>query len=516
MEEFSLEDKTREGASYALPEQVSACEISEAPGASKENVAADAGENEVFSANEGENEVSSTDEGENVISTANEGKNAINAAEDGEITMPTADEGGNVDEVNSGARAFFKEAINKLKRFKSPRFSAAYVAKMAILVAISFLLYYLGRFVKLPFMFPSFFDMQISELPALLAGFSLGPISGCLVIIFKCLLKLPLTSTMYVGELTDMLLGVAFVLPASVVYRARKDKQSRKSGIKAAIIGLCAGSVLLTGLSLVVNRFISVPFYTKLYFEGNFKGLVEMLGSLYKGINEDNFYTFYLLLGVLPFNLLRCIIVSLLTFLLYKRLSVLLHWEGVSLLKKSVEGLNGAHLTRSVKETYALADRVAEELEGGEIILLDGELGAGKTTFTKGLAAALGIKDEVTSPTFGILNVYEGGRLKLNHLDMYRIESEDEISELGIEDCFDSDAVTVIEWNKFETLPGKVIRIKAEYADGENERLYTITLSDDEKRAEHIPSADCEEKEEHIRHTDGAVDDKNLSAEDGE
>lgn len=88
----------------------------------------------------------------------------------------------------------------------------------------------------------------------------------------------------------------------------------------------------------------------------------------------------------------------------------------------------GKHTVKNIEETYALAKQIASTLKGGEVILLSGDLGAGKTTFTKGLAKALGIDDEVTSPTFTILNVYEDGRLKLNHLDMYRVESADELA----------------------------------------------------------------------------------------
>ncbi|MDE7372571.1 MAG: tRNA (adenosine(37)-N6)-threonylcarbamoyltransferase complex ATPase subunit type 1 TsaE, partial [Clostridia bacterium] len=88
-------------------------------------------------------------------------------------------------------------------------------------------------------------------------------------------------------------------------------------------------------------------------------------------------------------------------------------------------------------------------------------------------AKALGIAEEVTSPTFTILNVYESGRVKLNHLDMYRVESADELSELGIEYCFDEDAVTVIEWNKFESFDGKVIEVLISQ-DGD-ERMFEIT-----------------------------------------
>lgn len=348
-------------------------------------------------------------------------------------------------------------------RFKNPRFSTAYITKMAILTAISFLLYAFGKF-NLPFMFPQFLEIQISELPALLAGFSMGPISACVVIILKCLLKFPLSSTVYVGEATDILLGIAFVLPASLIYCFNKDK-------KHALIGIAVGSVCLSALSMLVNRYISIPYYVRLYFNGDFSLIVNLLQPLYKNVTIDTFYTYYLLLGVLPFNLFRCIIVGGLTFVLYKRLSKILHWDG-SKMKKSTD-IFSKHTVKNIEQTYALAAKVAETLQGGEVILLNGDLGAGKTTFTKGLAKALGIEDEVTSPTFTILNVYEDGRLKLNHLDMYRVESADELAELGIEDCFDDDSVTVIEWNKFERFDGEVIEIDIT-TTGENERVFDI------------------------------------------
>ena len=124
--------------------------------------------------------------------------------------------------------------------------------------------------------------------------------------------------------------------------------------------------------------------------------------------------------------------------------------------------------------TEALGSLVGQHVKDGDVLCLSGDLGAGKTTFTKGLAKALGIEDEVTSPTFTILNVYEDGRLKLNHLDMYRVDSADELAELGIEDCFDDESVTVIEWNKFERFDGKVIEINIT-PTGENERVFDVT-----------------------------------------
>lgn len=366
-----------------------------------------------------------------------------------------------VSEKNSESKKTKVDVKGTLKQFKNARFTTAYIAKVAILTAISFILYAFAKF-PLPFMFPGFLEIQISELPALLAGFSMGPVSACIVIVLKCLFKLAMSHTGNVGELTDILLGISFVLPASVIYQLHKDK-------KHALIGLAEGSAILTVLSLVVNRFISIPFYAKLY---GFDAVVGMVSSLYENVTVDNFYTYYLLIGVLPFNILRCIIVSGLTFVLYKRLSKILHWDG-SKMKKTTD-IFSKHTVKNVEETYALAKRIADTLQGGEVILLNGDLGAGKTTFTKGLAKALGIEDEVTSPTFTILNVYEDGRLKLNHLDMYRVDSADELAELGIEDCFDDESVTVIEWNKFERFDGKVIEINIT-PTGENERVFDVT-----------------------------------------
>lgn len=344
------------------------------------------------------------------------------------------------------------------------RFSTAYIAKIAILTAIAFILYAFVKF-PLPFAFPSFLDMQFSELPALLAGFSMGPVSGAIVIILKCLFKLPMSGTGYVGELTDIIMGLAFVVPASIIYRRHKD-------IKHAVIGLGVSTVIVVVSAVIINRFISIPFYVEMLFGGNWQPLLGMLRPIYKNVTVENFYSFYLGLGVVPFNILRFAIVSLMTFMVYKRLSKLLHWEGTSLKKHS---LSGSYKSESIEDTYEQAEKIADTLKGGEILLLEGDLGAGKTTFTKGLATALGVSEEITSPTFTILNVYESGRLRLNHLDMYRIEREEDLVELGVEDAIAQGGVTVVEWNKLEHLTGRIINVKIENA-GESSR--TITISD--------------------------------------
>lgn len=372
--------------------------------------------------------------------------------------------------LSNRIKAYGAEFVATIKQFGNVRFSAAYLTKLAFLTAIAFVLYSYAKF-PLP-IFPSFLDMQLSELPALLAGFSMGPVSGALVIVFKCLLKMLAvpSSTGFSGELTDILLGILFVVPASLVYHLRSNKGSAKSGMLHAIAGLVVGTVMLSCMSLVINRYISIPIYSKLF---GFDNIVGMVSGLYDGVTAENFYTYYLLLGVLPFNLLRCIIVSLVTFLIYKRLSVILHWEGKSLKKPLI----GEHKVKSVAETNRLAARLADELVGGEIVLLNGDLGAGKTTFTKALFLALGVTEEVTSPTFTILNVYEAGDLKLNHIDLYRVENEEEIEELGLYDCMTDASVTVIEWNKLENLSGTIYTIDF-VSTGETSRTITIKRRD--------------------------------------
>ena len=122
-----------------------------------------------------------------------------------------------------------------------------------------------------------------------------------------------------------------------------------------------------------------------------------------------------------------------------------------------------------------MAEKIARTLRGGEVIVLSGELGAGKTAFTKALAAALGVKETVLSPTFTMVKEYKGENLGLYHFDLYRIEDAAELEELGLDEYFSSDAVTVIEWNKldFSDFSGKVIEISIDYISPES-RLFRV------------------------------------------
>ena len=99
----------------------------------------------------------------------------------------------------------------------------------------------------------------------------------------------------------------------------------------------------------------------------------------------------------------------------------------------------------SASDTMALGERLAKDAKPGQVYCLDGDLGTGKTVFTKGFARGLGITEPVNSPTFTILQVYEG-RLPMYHFDVYRIEDEDELYEIGAEEYFYGNGVSLVEW----------------------------------------------------------------------
>lgn len=116
----------------------------------------------------------------------------------------------------------------------------------------------------------------------------------------------------------------------------------------------------------------------------------------------------------------------------------------------------------------AFAEKMAEMLQPGDVLTLEGDLGAGKTTFTKGLAKGLGVKRTVNSPTFTIVKEYQG-RLPLYHMDVYRLESSEE--DLGFDEYFEGDGVTVVEWAKLiqEQLPPSLLMVELTHL-GEHQR----------------------------------------------
>ena len=132
-------------------------------------------------------------------------------------------------------------------------------------------------------------------------------------------------------------------------------------------------------------------------------------------------------------------------------------------------------ITHSAAETRALGKKLAARLQPGDVLLLEGDLGAGKSELTRGIAAGLGVTETVTSPSFTILNVYESGRCPLYHFDWYRLESSEELYELGMDEYLGGDGVAVVEWPAQcpDAVPENAVRIRLE-ATGENERTIDI------------------------------------------
>lgn len=133
--------------------------------------------------------------------------------------------------------------------------------------------------------------------------------------------------------------------------------------------------------------------------------------------------------------------------------------------------MKGLFEVSSVEETWALAGKLAAELSPGDVVCLEGDLGAGKTTFTQGLAAAMGVPGRVTSPTFCIVQEHAGDRL-LVHMDLYRLHGESDVEAIGWEDYLSQGAILAVEWPERagSLIPADARRIVFRHLDGEERR----------------------------------------------
>lgn len=134
--------------------------------------------------------------------------------------------------------------------------------------------------------------------------------------------------------------------------------------------------------------------------------------------------------------------------------------------------------TNSAEETYELGEKIGQKAAPGAVYALLGDLGVGKTVFTKGVAAGLGVKEPISSPTFTIVQVYESGKLPFYHFDVYRISDVDEMEEIGYEDYFYGTGVSFVEWANLieEIMPEETvtIRIEKDLSKGFDYRRITI------------------------------------------
>ena len=194
-----------------------------------------------------------------------------------------------------------------------PRWDARRISVVAIFAAMAAVLMYFEF--SLPFA-PSFYQIDLSEVPVLICSFSLGPVAGVTCELLKIILKLLLksTSTAFVGDFANFVIGCTFLLPASIFYHRKKNK-------KNAILGMAVGTVVMTTFGSFFNAIYLIPAFSLLYGQP-----VEAIVSMGTAINPAiTSVSALVLLAVVPFNLLKSLIQSVLTYLLYKRMERLLH-----------------------------------------------------------------------------------------------------------------------------------------------------------------------------------------------
>lgn len=186
------------------------------------------------------------------------------------------------------------------------------IAFIAVFSALAVGLYFLEF--SLPFIFPEFLGFQFSTLPGIIIGLLIGPGEGVVVILIKTILKIPFSSTMGVGELADLLIGVGTVLTSSLIYRKNRTK-------KGGLISLISAGFVWVIVSVLANIIVLVPFFISLFCQGEVANFVALC-KIIPGINESNYMSLYILVAALPFNLILATVSMIVSFLVYKRISV--------------------------------------------------------------------------------------------------------------------------------------------------------------------------------------------------
>lgn len=185
------------------------------------------------------------------------------------------------------------------------------LTRCGILSAMAVILYY----IEIPVV--AFYKLDLSTLPAILAGFAMGPAQGVAVVVVKNLVHMLGTSTACVGELADILMSSCFVIPASLIYRSRKN---RKGALKAMLVG----GVLMVISGVLTNYFILIPAY-QVVMGLPLEAIIGMAQAAVSFV--DNTVKLVIFITA-PFNVLKAAVLSLVTYLLYKRVSPLLHQKG--------------------------------------------------------------------------------------------------------------------------------------------------------------------------------------------
>lgn len=329
------------------------------------------------------------------------------------------------------------------------------ICGLAMLAALAVIAVGICHFPIIPAL--SFLEYDLGDVFIFLAGFMFGPVHGFIITVAVSLIQaFAFGGNGIIGAVMHIIPTGLFVLTSGFIYRKLKTK-------KGALIALSAGLAVWLAAIIPVNIFITPGFM------GVERSVVISMLPL-----------------ILLFNFIKAGLNSVLTFLLYKRVK----WVFMRIFHESAETEDKfiaskgdleynnkmeKVITRSEQETMEYAAKLALKLRAGDVITLSGDLGAGKTVFAKGIAEGLGITDRVVSPTFTLANIYGGGRLVMNHFDMYRLENSEEAYGAGLADIIDSDGVSVIEWSEraAELIPEKRMEVFIKYID-ENTREITV------------------------------------------
>ncbi len=196
----------------------------------------------------------------------------------------------------------------------SDRAVLKFLARCAILGAFAFVLMMVEF--PLPFLAPPFYKMDFSEIAVLIGGFAMGPAAAAVIEALKIVLNLLFTgtSTQFVGEIANYLIGISFCIPAAIIYRNNKTK-------KSALTGLAAGTVIMAVMGVLLNYFVLIPAYS-FFYHLPLEAIISMGAAIFPVVSGK--FTF-VLMCVTPFNLVKGLIVSVITALHYKRVSPLLH-----------------------------------------------------------------------------------------------------------------------------------------------------------------------------------------------
>ncbi len=191
---------------------------------------------------------------------------------------------------------------------KNKTLSVQYLTRIAVLTALSSILY----LISIPVV--AFYHLDLSNLPVLLGAFSMGPVPGLIILGLKSLIGCLTSSTMYVGELADFLMGAAFVLPAALIYQRKKTR-------KGALVGMVAGTVALIIAGCLTNAYLLIPFYMTA-FGMPMDSIIAMCAQTLPFVDTE---LKVILFVTAPFNLLKGVVLCVLTYIIYKPLSPLLH-----------------------------------------------------------------------------------------------------------------------------------------------------------------------------------------------